>query len=119
MFNHTYKKMRSLSTLVAVIVFVCSSAMIAMAGEVWQGKGKIVRGKGEGASLNLKVEVEGNTVKFLSGPHRNQQVTIANLNGSAQIAQNTWHFKMHNGKLTITLYQEKPYRVILYRLSSR
>lgn len=104
---------------VAVIVFVCSSSVTAIAGQIWQGKGEIVRGTGEGGSLNLKVEVEGNTVKFLSGPHKNQQVTISNLNGSAEIAQNTWDFKMQNGKLTITLYQKQPYRVILYRLSSR
>jgi hypothetical protein len=111
--------MKSLSMVVALIIFVCSFSMTAMAGQIWQGKGEIVRGTGEGGSLKLKIEVEGNTVKFLSGPHRNQQVTISNLNGSAKIAQNTWHFEMQNGKLTITLYQEQPYRVILYRLSTK
>ena len=111
--------MKSLSILIATMIFVCSFSTTAIAGQIWQGKGKIVRGAGEGGSLNLKIDVEGNTVTFLSGPHRNQKVSIANLNGSVQINQNTWQFSRKNGKLIVTFYQKKPYRVILYRLSTR
>jgi hypothetical protein len=111
--------MKSLSILITTIIFVCAISMTAIAGQIWQGKGKIVRGAGEGGSPSLKIEVEGNTITFLSGPQRNQKVTIPNLNGSVEIAQNTWRFQKQNGKLTITLYQKNPYRVILYRLSIR
>jgi hypothetical protein len=111
--------MKSLLTLIATIIFFCSSSVIAVAGQIWQGQGEIVRGTGQGGSLGLKIDVEGNTVRFLSGPDRNKQVKVSNLNGSVKISQNTWHFQMQNGNLTITLYQQQPYRVILYRLSSQ
>ena len=111
--------MKPLLTLIATIIFACSFSLTAIAGQIWQGRGEIVRGTGQGGSLRLKIDVEGNTVKFLSGPNRNQKVKVSNLNGSVKIAQNTWQFQMQNGNLTITLYQQQPYRVILYRLSAR
>ena len=113
--------MKRLLILITATIYLYSLQMPAIAGQIWQGKGKIVRGAGEGGSLELKIEVEGNTIKFLSGPSRNQQGRInsssSSLNGSVEISNNTWHFKQENGRLAVTLYQQKPYRVILYRLS--
>ena len=113
--------MKPLLTLITAIIYFYCSQMTAIAGQIWQGRGKIVRGAGEGGSLELKIEVEGNTIKFLSGPSRNQQGRInsasSSLNGSIRISRNTWHFKQENGRLAVTLYQQQPNRVILYRLS--
>jgi hypothetical protein len=113
--------MKSLLVFLTGIIYLYSLQMPAIAGQIWQGKGTIVRGAGEGGSLGLKIEVEGNTVKFLSGPSRNQRGRInspsSSLNGSIEISNNTWYFKQENGQLAVTLYQQRPYRVVLYRLS--
>jgi len=111
--------MKPLSILITTIVYFSSLSIPALAGQIWQGKGEIVRGAGGGGLLDLKIEVEGNNVKFLTGPSQNQQFTLSgnSLNGSAEIASLRWHFEQNPQQLNVTLYQEKPYRVILYRLS--
>ncbi len=113
--------MKSLLTIITTMIYVSALSAPSIAGQIWQGRGQIVKGAGEGGSLELKIEVEGNTIKFLSGPSQNQQVRInsssSSLNGSTSVSGNTWNFKQQNGKLAVTLYQKQPYRVILYRLS--
>jgi hypothetical protein len=112
--------MKLIAMLLTSAITVCSLSSQAMAGEIWQGKGEIVRGTGEGGILELKIEVEGNTVKFLSGPSQNQQITFKSRfpfpNGTIQLAQNSWSFERKKQELVVTLYQQQPYRVILYRL---
>lgn len=113
--------MKSLLSICTTLMCFNALSVQSLAGQIWQGRGQIIKGSGEGGTLELKIEVEGNTVKFLSGPSQNQQgrinSSISSLNGSTSISGNTWHFKQENGQLAVTLYQKQPYRVILYRLS--
>ncbi|WP_431705646.1 hypothetical protein [Geminocystis sp. CENA526] len=94
--------------------------MSIMAREIWRGKGQIIRGEGEGGLLNLILEIDDNTIKFLSGPSQNQVISLnsysSHLNNSIAVMDDTWHFQSQNSELTVTLYQKKPYRVIVYKL---
>lgn len=112
--------MKLIPILLTSVITVCSLSVQAIAGEIWQGKGEIVRGAGEGGSLELTIEIENNTIKFLSGPSQNQKITLKSTspfpNGTIKLPPNTWNFTRKNQELAVTLYQEQPYRVILYRL---
>lgn len=112
--------MKPLSIMITTVIYFSSLAIPAIAGQIWQGKGEIVRGTGKGGSLELKLEVEGNTVKFLTGPSKNQRANLNlqgnRISGSVEIASNNWHFEQQNRQLIVTLYQKQPQRVVLYRL---
>ncbi len=96
----------------------------ALAGQIWAGAGQITSGSGQGGTVQLVLEVEGNRVRSRSGPPLTGQVqSVAparahgGLNGSIQTETGSWRFQQLGDELRVILYQGD--QVIYYRLRSR
>ena len=112
-FKHT------LLSLIATIFTVLVFSFPTLARELWQGKGRIISGEGEGASVGLKILVEEDRVTFLSGALKGQQITLASANpleGEVITDVGIWRFLESEQELGISLSQNMPYRLIHYRL---
>ena len=113
-FKHT------LITIIATTFTVLVLSFPALAKELWQGKGRIVSGEGEGASVGLKILVQEDRVTFLSGALKGQQIKLASANpleGEVITDVGIWRFLESEQELGISLSQNTPYRLIHYRLS--
>lgn len=92
----------------------------ALAGQVYEGSGQIVSGPGQGGSVNLRLEIEGNRVRSLSGPPLDGNIqSDGSLNGVVRMGANTWRIEQCGADLCVQLQQAQPKRSIHYRLSSR
>ena len=109
----------SLLTIFATIFLVTFSNFPVLAKEMWQGRGRIIDGEGEGASVGLKILVKDNQVTFLTGASKGQQIELTSTNplrGEADTEVGKWRFLETNEELAISLSQNSPYRLIRYRL---
>jgi hypothetical protein len=109
--------------MTTAILILCIASMPVFAKQTWQGSGEIIRGVDRGGSLELLLVTEDNLVEFLSGPSENLQARLKSssdnkrgLNGSVETDAGVWQFEQFESELKVTLYQRKPYRVILYLL---
>ncbi len=115
MFSFKYTLLSLIATTFTLLVL----SFPALAKELWQGKGRIISGEGEGASVGLKVLVEDNQVTFLSGALKGQQIELASANpleGEVKTDVGIWRFLESEQELGISLSQNTPYRLIHYRL---
>ena len=90
-----------------------------MAQELWSGKGRIISGEGEGASVGLKIAVKDKQITFLSGISQGQQIQLASANpleGEVKTELGIWRFLESDDELGISLSQNTPDRLIHYRL---
>jgi uncharacterized protein (AIM24 family) len=94
----------------------CLAAHLALASQVWEGGGRIIRGAGKGAAVPvLQLETDGNWVTFLTGPDAGERVQLTE-DESAETDTGIWQFFPDDTQLEVNLYQDVPYRVIHYRL---
>lgn len=108
-----------LLTLGITVVNLSILTLTAGAQEIWQGKGRILSGKGEGASVGLKILVKNKQLTFLSGIAQGQQIELISGNpieGKIATEVGVWRFLEFEQELGISLSQKKPYRLIHYRL---
>lgn len=94
-------------------IALCSLTSSAIAEQRWSGTGEIIEGLGEGASVELKVKITGNTVIIQSPPSPGEQV---NLNQTTTTDIGTWEVYNCNSNICATLKQNQPERTIYYRL---
>lgn len=109
----------ALLTLFTTVLTISSLSFPALAQELWQGKGRIISGKGEGASVGLKILVKNKQVTFLSGISQGQQIQLASANpleGEVKTDMGIWRFLESEQELGISLVQNTPDRLIQYRL---
>ncbi len=92
---------------------------------IWSGRGRIVRGSGQGGSVSLELEEhQDNSIEFRSGPSRGKIIPSnrlnRRLNGSVKLGNETWQFEMRsNRELEVILYQNRPNRIVEYFLRRR
>lgn len=89
--------------------------LTATATQVWIGTGRITDGIGQGGSVKLKLEIEGNNVRSIYGFHLNG--TIHNGTISTKLAH--WRFRQCSQDLCVTLNRIQPKQTIFYRLHRR
>ena len=115
MFDSKY----TLLTLVTITWTISNCSLSALAQELWQGTGRIISGKGEGASVGLQLLVKNQKVIFLSGISQGQQIKLASVNplrGEVKTDVGIWRFLESDHELSISLSQNTPNRLIHYRL---
>lgn len=108
-----------LLTLLTIILTLSNFSFPALAQELWQGTGRIISGKGEGASVELRLLVKNKKVSFLSGISKGQQIKLASVNplkGEVKTDVGIWRFLESDHELSISLSQNTPNRLIHYRL---
>lgn len=89
----------------------------ADASQIWQGTGRVISGMGEGGSVELRLEVDGETVRSLFGPPLEGKIQNSpNLNGVIQTQTGNWQIQQCGEELCINLHQYNPKQVIFYRL---
>ncbi|MEM7590741.1 MAG: hypothetical protein AAF383_04350 [Cyanobacteria bacterium P01_A01_bin.83] len=101
------------------LLTISSLSFPALAQELWQGKGRIISGEGEGASVGLKILIKDKQVTFLSGISQGQQIQLASANpleGEVETELGIWRFLESEDELGISLSQNTPARLIHYRL---
>lgn len=109
----------TLLTSVATVLTISSLSFPALTQELWSGKGRIISGEGEGASVGLKILVKDQQVTFLSGISQGEQIELASTNpleGEVKIDVGIWRFLESDQELGISLAQNMPARLIHYRL---
>ncbi len=109
----------ALLTFLATLLTVSTLSFPALAQELWQGKGRIISGKGEGASVGLKLLVKDKKITFLSGISKGQKIKLTSVNpleGEVKTDVGIWRFLESGQELSIILAQNSPYRLIHYRL---
>ena len=70
----------SLLSLVTISLAISTLRFPALAQNIWQGKGRIISGEGEGASVGLKILVKDKQLTFLSGISQGQQIKLDSVN---------------------------------------
>ncbi len=106
-----------------VALIVCMGSSLVSAQELregtWEGNGRIVSGIGQGGGVELELVVQGNQVRFNSGPDANQTVAVES--GKALTQSGDWAFEQcgdNMENLCVTFEQNQPARVIRYLLHS-
>ncbi|AFZ08198.1 hypothetical protein Osc7112_3857 [Oscillatoria nigro-viridis PCC 7112] len=84
----------------------------ATATQVWIGAGRITDGIGQGGSVKLKLEIEGNHVRSIYGFHLNGAIS----NGTISTKLAHWRFRKCSQDLCVTLNRIRPKQTIFYRL---
>lgn len=107
-------------------IFLTTSSLLwglslpALAQQIWSGMGKIVSGVGEGALVQLDLQITDDRLQFLSGPSQAEAPLQLNsynyLNFTVQTNAGTWQFFQKNNSLEVTLRQTNPDRFIQYFL---
>lgn len=109
----------ALVTLLTNVLTLSSLSTPAFAQELWSGKGRIISGEGEGASVGLKILVKDKQVTFLSGISQGQQIELVSgdpLKGEVKTDVGIWRFFKWDDEFHISLLQNTPERQIIYLL---
>ena len=109
----------SLLSLVTISLAISTLRFPALAQNIWQGKGRIISGEGEGASVGLKILVKDKQLTFLSGISQGQQIKLDSVNplkGEIKTDMGEWRFLESEQELGVILSKKKPYRLIHYLL---
>ncbi|MHC5820904.1 MAG: hypothetical protein ACYT04_34805 [Nostoc sp.] len=92
----------------------------ASASQIWQGTGRIISGIGEGGSVELQLEFDGEVVKSLSGPPLDGRInTEPSLNGVIKTNTATWQIERCGEDLCVNLQQYNPKQTVFYRLQPK
>ena len=84
----------------------------ANASQFWVGEGRITEGVGQGGSVSLRLEIDGNVVNSIHGPHLNGTLQ----DGVIQTNIGKWNFRHCSKNLCVTFYRSRPRQTIFYRL---
>ncbi|NJK56990.1 MAG: hypothetical protein HC939_13760 [Pleurocapsa sp. SU_5_0] len=110
---------QSLLSLVTISLAISTLSFPALAQKIWQGKGRIISGEGEGASVGLKILVKDKQLTFLSGISQGQQIKLDSVNplkGEIKTDMGAWRFLESEQELGVIWSQKEPYRLIHYLL---
>jgi hypothetical protein len=92
----------------------------ASASQIWEGTGRIISGTGEGGSVELQLEFDGEVVKSLSGPPLDGRInTEPSLNGVIKTKTATWQIERCGEDLCVNLQQYNPKQTVFYRLQPK
>ncbi len=92
----------------------------ASASQIWEGAGRVISGVGEGGSVELCLELDGETVRSLWGPPLYGKILInPNLSGTIQTKTSTWQIEQCGEDLCVNLQQYNPKQVVFYRLQPK
>ncbi|GEM_PF-4712624 len=91
---------------------VCCLSSQAIAGQIWAGAGQIISGSGQGASVTLTLDINGNQATIVNGPSSG---SIVSLNGGITAA-GQWVFRGSDSELQVTLYTNSQ-QTVFYKLS--
>lgn len=92
----------------------------ASAKQIWEGAGRVISGVGEGGSVDLRLELDGETVRSLWGPPLYGKIEInPHLNGTIQTKSGTWQIEQCGEELCVNLQQYNPKQAVFYRLQKK
>ncbi len=92
----------------------------ASASQIWEGTGRIISGIGEGGSVELQLEFDGEIVRSLSGPPLDGIInTEPSLNGVIKTKNATWQIERCGEDLCVNLQQYNPKQTVFYRLQPK
>ena len=101
--------------LIGTTTAIVSSLNLPAQARTWRGTGVITSGSGQGGTVTLSLNINGNSVTFHSGPSQNETWQINN--GVVNSNAGTWYFERCDSDLCINFEQYNPSRTIYYRLS--
>lgn len=105
------------STLCQMLLLLGMLSLPASASQIWEGVGRIISGVGEGGSVDLRLEIDGEVVRSLWGPPLYGKIqTNSNLNGTIQTKSGTWLLEQCGEELCVNLQQYNPKQTVFYRL---
>ena len=91
-------------TLCQMLLLLGMLSFPASASQIWEGVGRIITGVGEGGSVDLRLEIDGEIVRSLWIPPLYGKIqTTPNLNGTIQTKSGTWLFKQCGEELCVNL----------------
>lgn len=89
----------------------------ANASQIWQGTGRVISGMGEGGSVELHLEVDGETVRSLLGPPLEGKIQKSpTIDVVIKTQTGKWQIQQCGEELCINLQHYNPKQVIFYRL---
>lgn len=101
-----------------LLLGICS--LPAKASQIWEGTGRVISGVGEGGSVELRLELDGETVRSLWGPPLYGTIQInPSLSGTIQTKTNNWQFEQCGEDLCVNLQQYNPKQIVFYRLQPK
>lgn len=103
--------------LIGATTAIVSSLNSPAQALTWSGTGVITSGSGQGGTVTLSLNINGNNVKFHSGPSQYEELLSIN-NGVVKSSAGIWYFQRCDRDLCINFEQYNPSRTIYYRLSS-
>lgn len=107
-------------TLCQTLLLLILLSLPANASQIWKGTGRVISGVGEGGSVDLRLEVDGEIVRSLWGPPLYGKVqTNPKLSGTIQTKSGTWQIEQCGEELCVNLQQYNPKQVVLYRLQPK
>ncbi|MGL4622376.1 MAG: hypothetical protein ACRCZS_25505 [Chroococcidiopsis sp.] len=107
----------SCGTLCQVFLLLSLLNFPANASQIWEGTGRVISGVGEGGSVELRLEIDGEVVTSLSGPPLHGIIqTTPDLNGTIKTQTGTWYIEQCGEELCVNLQQHHPKQTIFYRL---
>lgn len=110
----------ALHTLCQMLLLLGIFSLPASASQIWEGVGRIIGGVGEGGSVDLRLEVDGEVVRSLWGPPLYGKIqTNPNLSGTIQTKSGTWRIEQCGEELCINLQQYNPKQAVFYRLQPK
>ena len=106
-----------LSQTILLLVILILPASVS---QIWEGTGRIISGIGEGGSVELQLEFDGEIVKSLSGPPLDGIInTKPSLNGVIKTKTATWQIERCGEDLCVNLQQDNPKQTVFYRLQPK
>lgn len=107
-------------TLCQMLLLLSILSLPASASQIWEGVGRVISGVGEGGSVDLRLEVDGEIVRSLWGPPLYGKIqAIPNLSGTIQTKSGTWQIEQCGEELCINLQQYNPKQAVFYRLQPK
>ena len=108
------------STLSQVLLLLSVLNFPANGSQIWEGTGRVINGLGRGGSVKLRLEIDGEIVRSLSGPSLYGKIkTTPKLNGTIQTKSATWHLEQCGEDLCVNLQQHNLKQIVFYRLQPR
>jgi hypothetical protein len=96
---------------------LCLLSLPANASQIWEGNGRVISGVGQGGSVKLRLEIEGEQVRSLSGPPLAGKIfRNPRLNGAIQTPTGNWQIEECDKDLCVNLQQYHPKQIVFYRL---
>lgn len=92
----------------------------ANASHIWEGTGRVISGVGEGGSVEMRLELDGEVVRSLWGPPLYGKIqTDPELNGVVQTKIGIWQIEQCDQDLCVNLQQYNPKQTVFYRLQPK